>query len=406
MDISFVGLGKLGLPLACTLAGSGNRVWGIDKNPYFIENLGNDNLPFYEPGLDEIFPNKNFVDFSDSYESIISDTDATIILVSTQSDDGYSSANVEAALEELSISLKESKKDYHLIVLSSTVPPGSISKLIKLVEDNSDRIYGEGFGFSYVPDFVRLGCVIKDFKNPEFFMFGANNQKDIDLTKSIWKDYHDNDPPFKTLTLEEAEVAKVSLNAYLVNKITFANFLGEICDGMDNVNIHNVTDVVGLDKRVSPYFFGYGMPYGGACFPRDTSAFIKFAASRDKVAKNLLFADEVNHMLYQSICRKIDPYSKVSILGVSFKPNSPVTIGSPSVVILEYLKSQNKETYCHDFIEETFDNLKMFSGLEFKSYSIGGCIENSDVVILMHPDKRYSQFDFSDVEVVDYWGIL
>ena len=55
MDVSFVGLGKLGLPLACTLAGSGNRIWGIDKNPYFIENLGNDNLPFYEPGLDEIF---------------------------------------------------------------------------------------------------------------------------------------------------------------------------------------------------------------------------------------------------------------------------------------------------------------------------------------------------------------
>ena len=168
MDVSFVGLGKLGLPLACTLAGSGNRIWGIDKNPYFIENLSNGNLPFYEPGLDKIFPNKNFIDFSDSYESI-SNTDATIILVSTQSDDGYSSANVEAALEELSISLKESKKDYHLIVLSSTVPPGSISKLIKLVEDNSERKYGEGFGFSYVPDFVKLGKVIQDFKHPEFF---------------------------------------------------------------------------------------------------------------------------------------------------------------------------------------------------------------------------------------------
>lgn len=405
MDISFVGLGKLGLPLACTLAESGNRIWGIDKNPYFIDNLSDGKLPFYEPDLDEIFPNKNFLGFSDSYNSIAS-TDATIILVSTQSDDGYSSDNVEAALKELSVSLKKSERDYHLIVLSSTVPPGSISKLIKLVEDNSERKYGEGFGFSYVPDFVRLGCVIKDFKNPEFFMIGVNNERDSELTKLIWKDYHDNNPPFKPLTIEEAEVAKVSLNAYLVNKITFANFLGEICDGMDNVNIHNITKVVGLDKRVSPHFFGYGMPYGGACFPRDTSAFIKFAASRDKVAKNLLFADEVNHMLYQSICKKIDRYSKVSILGVSFKPNSPVTIGSPSVVILEYLKSQNKEIYCHDFIDETFDNLNMFSNLVFNSNSVERCIKESDVVVIMHPDKRYSQFDFSGVDVVDYWGIL
>ena len=75
------------------------------------------------------------------------------------------------------------------------------------------------------------------------------------MVQEIWKDFHDNKPPLKILTLEEAEVAKVSLNAFVVNKIAFVNFLGQLCDGMDNVNVHNITDAIGLDKRISPYFF-------------------------------------------------------------------------------------------------------------------------------------------------------
>ena len=93
-------------------------------------------------------------------------------------------------------------------------------------------------------------------------------------------------------------MAKVSLNAFLVNKITFANFLGQLCDGMKNVNVHNITQTIGIDKRISPFFFGYGAPYGGTCFPRDTSAFIRFAENRGKNAKHLKFSEEVNEDLY------------------------------------------------------------------------------------------------------------
>ena len=174
----------------------------------------------------------------------------------------------------MAVNLKRSEKVYHLIVLSSTVLPGTIAKLIKLVEKISGRTFGEGFGLTYVPDFVRLGNVINDFRNPEFFLIGANNWEDAAKTNSIWYRFHDNQPPTKILTLEEAEVAKVSLNAYIVNKITFANFLGQLCDGMDNVDVHNITKTIGIDKRISPYFFGYGTPFGGTCFPKDLNSLI------------------------------------------------------------------------------------------------------------------------------------
>lgn len=414
MNISFIGLGKLGLPLACCLARSGNRVLGIDKNEYFIKKLNNKELPFYEPDLkkyflyDDVNPHPNFIGFTESYENIFDQTDATIILVNTQDENGgYSSSIVESVLTEFSQYFKESNKDYHLIVLSSTVLPGTIKNLIKLVEDISGKKYGEKFGFSYVPDFVKLGNVIKDFKNPEFFLVGANNQEDVAITQSIWYKFHDNDPPRKVLTLEESEIAKVALNAFIVNKITFANFLGQLCDGIDNVNVHNITSTIGLDKRISPYFFGYGTPYGGTCFPRDTTAFIKFSEDRGKEAKHLLFAEEVNSMVYQSILDKVKTYEKIAILGVSFKPNSPVTIGSPSVVLIKDLQLNGKEIYCHDFIEETFDNLNLFQNIKVVTCSqVQECIDNSEVVVIMHPDKKYKKFDYSKVNVVDYWSIL
>lgn len=404
MNVSFVGLGKLGLPLSCCLAKSGNKILGVDKNEYVLDLLNDGKLPFFEPGLDDIFPHVNFLGFTDSYKRAVDETDATIVLVNTQlGDNGYSSEFVEDVLTDLALNLRKSDKENHTIILSSTVLPGTIEKLIKLVEKVSKRKYGEGFGFAYVPDFVKLGNVINDFKNPEFFLIGANNTEDIVVTQSIWCGFHDNDPPKKILTLEEAEVAKVALNAYIVSKITFANFLGQLCDGMENVDVHNITETIGIDKRISPYFFGYGTPYGGTCFPRDTSAFIKFAKDRKKIAKNLIFAEEVNEMVYKSIFDKVKSYKKVGVLGISFKPNSPVTIGSPSSRLIKDLLELDIEVNGYDPILETYSNLE----IEINKYSNPqDCIDDSDVVVIMHLDNYFSNLDYSKTNVVDYWGVL
>ena len=117
MNISFIGLGKLGLPLACCLAQSGNRVLGVDKNEYVLEKLNNNELPFYESGLTDIFPHDNLIGFTDSYQRAVDETDASIILVNTQlGDTGYSAEFVESAMTDLAVNLKKSDKEYHLIV--------------------------------------------------------------------------------------------------------------------------------------------------------------------------------------------------------------------------------------------------------------------------------------------------
>lgn len=404
--ISFIGLGKLGLPLAGILA-SKNKVLCIDKNEYILSQLSEGKLPFYETGLKELLEesSKNIIGYTDSYKRAVEETDAAIILVNTQlGDNGYSPEFVKSAITDIAINLKKNPdKKYFTIILSSTVLPGTIKgELIPLAEKISGRKYGVGFGFSYVPDFVKLGNVIEDFRNPEFFVVGANNDRDYEQTSKIFNGIHENNCQKFKMTLEETEVAKVSLNAFIVNKITFANFLGMMCDGMDNVDVHKITSIIGIDKRISTHFFKSGTPYGGTCFPRDAMAFIKFAKDRGLKAKNLVFAEEVNEQLQNYIVDKCKGYDNVGVLGVSFKPTSPVTIGSPSKHLIESLIRDNKKVYTFDKMEEAHENL----GLETDICNTAQeCINKSDVIVIMHPDKDFARLNYDNVQLVDLWGI-
>lgn len=404
--ISFIGLGKLGLPLAALLA-KDNQVLCIDKNEYVLSQLSEGKLPFYETGLENLLSevSENIIDYTDSYRRVIEETESAIILVNTQlGDDGYSAEFVKSAIRDLAVNLKKSHRKYFNVILSSTVLPGTITQeLIPLFEKISGRKYGVGFGFSYVPDFVKLGSVIHDFKNPEFFVIGANKKRDYEVTYNIFQGIHENDCKSFHLTLEETEVAKVSLNAFIVNKITFANFLGMMCDSMENVNVHNVTNVIGLDRRISPYFFKSGTPYGGTCFPRDALAFIKFAKDRNLEAKNLIFAEETNERLQKFIFNKCGAFKSVGVLGVSFKPTSPVTIGSPSKILIKKLLECDKIVNTYDKLEEAQLNLNLNT---VKCQTAQECIDKSDIVVIMHPDKDFSDLNYANVNLVDLWGVV
>jgi UDPglucose 6-dehydrogenase len=403
MKISFIGLGKLGLPLATCLAEVGNDIIAVDKNEYILDQLKNDKLPFYEPGLEELFTKVKykFQKFTSSYETAIKETEASIILVNTQlGDDGYAADFVEAAILDIAVNLKKINKKYHNIILSSTVLPGTIKKLISTIEKISGKKFEQDFGFAYVPDFVKLGSVIHDFKNPDFFLVGCNNPIDMECVHKIWNGLHNNNCDYYSLTLEETEIAKVALNAYIVTKITFANFLGELCKDINNVNVHNITNVIGADQRIGRKFFSSGAPYGGTCFPRDATAFIKFAKNRNYIAKNLIFAQEVNEMILNSIFDQCNIYENIGVLGLSFKPNSPVVVGSPSISLIKKL---NRPVNVFDYIKESYkglDNIKICTTPQ-------EVVDQSECVIIMHPDKRFSDLKLRDAtKVIDLWKII
>ncbi len=408
MNISFIGLGKLGLPLASLFANAGNSVLCLDKNKKILKTLSRKEIPFFEPNLEEVFgcAKENIVGFTDSYYRVVQDTSCAVILVNTQlGESGYSSDLVESAVGDIAVNLRDSDKPYFTIILSSTVLPGTIKgKLIPMVENISGRVFGQGFGFSYVPDFVRLGSVIKDFINPEFLLIGSANDLDFTTTRDLFKSIRNSNCPEYGLTLEEAEIAKIALNAYVVNKISFANFLGRLCNGLENVDVHKITQAIGTDKRISHHFFKSGTPYGGTCFTRDTNAFMKFADERGYDAGNMTFSERVNDLVLKDLLASVstEEFESVGLLGLSFKAGSPVTVGSPSVDLAGELISLGKKVYVYDSLAEF--NAVQLPLLQCETAQ--DCIDNSDAVVIMHPDKNFKRLQYHDRFVVDFWGVI
>ncbi len=412
--ISFIGLGKLGLPLATTFAKSGINVLAIDKNKDLIGKLKKGELPFFEKGLeDNLNLSKKNIEYVDNYENIVNETDISVILVNTQIGKSYSSKYVECVIKDICEELKFSDKSYHLFVLSSTILPGEIKdKFIPMIEGKTGRKLNKDFGFSYVPDFVKLGSVIKDFENPDMVVIGAGDEYSCKITKDLYDYIPKNNPNIFEMSLTEAEITKVSLNAYIVNKISFANFLSNLCERVDNANVDNITDALGCDKRISPYFIKGGLSFGGTCFPRDTWAFIEFAKTLNMKAEQLIATDNINKEQHSNLVKVVNSFdkNKISILGLSFKPDTPVIVESPSIKLIDNLLKDNKVINVYDPL--CLDEVKKIYGDKINYHeSVESCFKSGELVVvaLQHDEFKLINDDwksFDEQIILDCWRLL
>tara|TARA_Y100000361_G_scaffold1206_1_gene977 strand:+ start:44 stop:1387 length:1344 start_codon:yes stop_codon:yes gene_type:complete len=423
--ISFIGLGKLGLPLSTLFAKNGVSVLGIDTNEKHIERLQQNNqTPFFEKGLSRSLDLAyNNIEYTSTYDGVMDKTDVSVILVNTQIGNSYSSEVVENVLRELCNELSQSSKEYHLFILSSTVMPGVIrNKLIPMIEELTDRKLNKGFGFSYVPDVVKLGSVIYDFENPDVVIIGGSDYKSTSVTHDLYKTIPVNDPVTSQMTIEEAEIAKVTLNAYLVNKISFANFVSNLCESMDNVNVDNITNAIGYHKPIGHQFLKGGLGFGGTCFPRDTKAFIDFSRKLGHHASHLIATDSINDEQHQRLFERVMSYDKksISILGLSFKPNTSVITESPSMKLAEHLVKVGKEVnlydpLCLEHVESVFSKFpydRMRDEPQINYYnSMKACFRQGEVVVVALPLEEFKSIDDSwkshDGQLIlDCWRVL
>ncbi len=422
--ISFIGLGKLGLPLSVLFGKNKTKVIAVDTDKELIDKLDDCEIPYVENNLKEYFDvSKDNIRFTNSYENIIDETDISVILVNTQIGDGYSSIVVENVIDSLCYELKKSSKKYHLFILSSTVMPGDIkTKLIPKIEKITNRKLNEGFGFSYVPDIVKLGSVIEDFENPDVVIVGGSDKKATDITNELYEKIPKNNPPICNLSLEEAEVSKVTLNAYLVSKISFANFLSNICDSSENLNVDNITNAIGYHKPIGHSFLKGGLGFGGTCFPRDTKAFIDFTRKLGLGATHIISTDSINHQQHERLFERVVNYNKksISILGLSFKPNTPVLTESPSMRLAENLVKFGREVnlydpLCIDEVKKIFSKFpynRMKNKPKINYYnSFKACFRQGEVVVICLPYDEFKSINDSlkshdDQIILDCWRIF
>lgn len=397
--ISLVGLGKLGLPLLTTFAKNGQKILGFDIDKNKISKLKDREIPFFEPNLQEsLIEGYENITISYNIEDVVTQSDIAIVLVNTPSttDGSFSNEYVFDVFTNISKEIKKQNKENFLFILSSTVMPSTCKKLISIVENNTSLIYNKNFGIVYIPDLVALGTVIKDFENPDLLILGQSNEYFGNIGMEIYKKIIKNNCPIVRMSLEEAEITKISLNAFITMKISFANFLGNICE-IVGCNVSNVTKALGYDKRISPYFLNSGTSFGGTCFPRDTWAFMKFSESIGLDACHIKATQKINEFQNQNLLDKAKKYKdkKIGVVGIAFKPNTEVTVESSGYILYTELKKLGYDVIGYDSIIEDF------SHVDLQTF-----INSCDVLVLTHNDKNLREKDFSKKVIIDPWNII
>ena len=417
-NISVVGLGKLGLCVAACFAEKDYKVIGVDIDTHKIEQINNGHNPIPETGLTELVAKgKHNLTATDDYRQAVMNSEATFIVVATPSDaDGsFSNKQLEESLREIGKVLKD-KDGYHLIVITSTVMPGTTEHVAKFIlESTTGKKCGKDFGLAYNPEFIALGSVIHDFLNPDFILIGEVATKDGEILEDIYKKTCDNNPKFARMSPVNAEIAKISLNCYVTMKISYANSLASICERVPGANSDDITNAIGLDTRIGRKYLKGGLGFGGPCFPRDNIAFAAFARKLGAKAKLAEMVDEVNRDQALKIVKIVKENlnkkgAKVSVLGLSYKPNAPVIEDSQAVYIVGLLAEQGYQVSVWDPMALSNAQMVLGNRVNYAS-NMEECLQQASLCIIATPWEQFRSIDASFLDglmqkpmiVLDCW---
>lgn len=419
MKISVVGLGKLGAVMAAVFAKRGFDVLGVDINESTIKALKDGECPIQETGLEELLKEvSDNIEFSSEYDKV-SETDATFIIVPTPSgsDNRFMNEYVSSALEDVCAAIKGNSK-YHLLVVVSTVMPGSMQKEFKPIVERYGRVVGEDVGICYNPEFIALGSVINDMLYPDAILIGESDTFAGNMLEGIYDRVCGVEVPIRRMSWYNAEVAKLMLNVCITTKISLANTIAEVCEKIPTGDVDKVTDFLGLDSRIGKKYLKGGLGFGGPCFVRDQRAFKRVAEEFKTFSPIPEAIDEFNELhrsfIINRVCDALEDTmnSTVAILGVTYKPNSPVVEESESIKIAEIL--QNKYSSNIKIYDPAgMPNAKEVLGNVFYSDNVLGAIKDADICIIATPWMEFANLKTEDFikhmktpRVYDCWRIF
>ena len=389
-NIAVIGLGKLGYPMAQFLSSSGAKINCYDNNKNLVDDLKkNYGAHLHETGLQNLVNNNNDLIFHNSIADCINDAEIIYITVPTPSklDGSFSNEIIIQILVEVADAIKRQKKT-KIININSTVQPGSIEGEIIPFLENKGLKNNNDFYVLYNPYFVALGSVIRNLEEPDYLLIGSSS---IYASKKITKFYNYlyKNPKIRLLKFKEAELTKLLVNTYLTTKISYSNFVKEICKGFDDVSDLRVLESVGLDKRIGTKFMLPGGPYSGPCLPRDNLSLKKFCL--DNNIQNS-FSDEIQKInnvtlenLYKIISNLKNKHKIKSFgfLGLGYKSNTQCFEESYSIKMMNFLKSLKIDVFYYDpYLTEKFDATKVKTFEELTS--------NCDIIFLSYIDQHFN----------------
>jgi UDPglucose 6-dehydrogenase len=353
--VSVIGLGKLGAPLAAVLASRGFTVIGLDVNKTFVDAMNAGKMPIVEPQLNELIAaNKPRLSATMDADEAVQKSDASFVIVPTPSDNTgfFSNRFVLQAMDTLGKALRN-KKGYHVVVITSTVMPGTTGSEIKAaLEAASGRKVGPELGLCYNPEFIALGSVVRDMLYPDSILIGESDPRAGDMLQTIYLQMCEKKPPVQRMNFVNAELTKISVNTYVTTKISYANMLADLCDRLPGADVDTVTRALGADTRIGAKYLKGAMGYGGPCFPRDNVAFAALARKIGARADVAEATDRINNHQIERVSGLVAKFAKagtrIALLGLSYKPHTPVVEESHSVKIAAKLADAGYIVTVHD----------------------------------------------------------
>ncbi|MBM3814100.1 MAG: UDP-glucose/GDP-mannose dehydrogenase family protein [Acidimicrobiia bacterium] len=419
MNISVIGLGKLGAVMAALFADRGHNITGVDKNRAFIDAVNEGRAPVQEPGLPELIgKNRERLRATLDTEGAVLASDATFIIVPTPSgpDGKFSLDYVRPAVESIGNALKR-KSGYHLVVLSSTVMPGDTAGEVQpLLEATSGKRCGADFGLCYNPEFIALGSVIRDMSRPDMVLIGECDERAGAMLAGIYQHVCESDYKTARMNFVNAELTKLSVNTYVTTKISYANMLADLCERLPGADVDTVTQALGLDKRIGPKYLKGALGYGGPCFPRDNVAFSALARSLGMEAILADATQRINHLqvprLTSLITSLLPDGGAVGILGLAYKPATNVIEESQGMLLAESLLKAGVPLVVYDPL--AMDNAKAILGARIRyTSSVQECAAAAHLIVIMNPAEEFRALrpehlnaERGTPAVVDCWRIL
>ncbi|HXJ55360.1 MAG TPA: UDP-glucose/GDP-mannose dehydrogenase family protein [Verrucomicrobiae bacterium] len=376
MKLTIIGTGYVGLVTGACFAEVGHHVICVDNNVEKVKLLQEGGIPIYEPGLEEMVK-KNVAQgrlrFTASTADGVHNSDVIFIAVPTppQPDGSVDLSFIEGVAREIASAMTT----YKIVVDKSTVPVKTGDKVAETIK----RYCKARVDFDVVsnPEFLREGFAVEDLMKPDRVVIGARSQRPVSAMKEIYTPFG---APIIVTDINSAELIKHAANSFLALKISYINAISVICEA-SGANVQEVANGMGMDARIGRRFLDAGLGFGGSCFPKDLSAFIKISEHLGYDFRLLREVQRINADQMERFLKKIAETlwvlkdKRIGVLGLAFKQNTDDVRLSPAIELCQRLQREGAILRVHDpkAMEKAKDLLKNVTYVDDMNDVAEGC---------------------------------
>jgi len=349
MKLSIVGTGYVGLVTGACFAEVGHQVICVDNDAAKVKLLQSGGIPIYEPGLENLVKQNmaaGRLAFTANIADGVRESEVIFIAVPTPPlpDGSVDSSFIEKVAREIAAALTT----YKIVVDKSTVPVKTGEKVAETIK----RYCPAKVDFDVVsnPEFLREGFAVGDLMKPDRIVVGVRSQRPVAAMRAIYAPFN---APIIITDINSAELIKHASNSFLALKISYINAVAALCETA-GANVQEVAAGMGMDERIGRRFLNAGIGFGGSCFPKDLSAFIKIAEQIGYDFRLLKEVQRINAEQMERFIKKIIDTlwvlkdKKIGVLGLAFKQNTDDVRTSPAIELCQRLQKEGAALRVHD----------------------------------------------------------